>query len=99
MASSAGAPRAIRSEFGGHRYAVVVQADWGKGVGRMTGTAVVVARDVSRVLAHGFDAVVATEAGASYLQVIHANDRQEVVLGVAGFAVVLREDVCHRPGS
>lgn len=87
------------SEFGAHGDAVVIQADRNKSVGRMTGTAVVVARDVSRVLAHGFHAVVTTEAGATYQQVVHTNDRQEVVLGMAGFAVVLRENMSHGPGS
>ena len=65
----------------------------------MTGVAVVIACDVSRVLTHGFHAVVTTEAGASYLQVVHADDWQEVVLGVAGLTVFPREDVSHRPGG
>src|SRR3569833_2745129 len=65
----------------------------------MAGVAVVVACDVSGVFAHGLHAVVTTEAGTSYLQVVHANNRQEVVLGMTGLAVVLGQDVSHRPGS
>ena len=82
-----------------HIDVVVLDADRRKRVRRMAGIAVVVARDVARVLAHCLDAVVAAEAGASHLQVIHVNDGQEVVLGVARLAAVLREDVCHRAGS
>jgi hypothetical protein len=77
----------------------VVQTHRGKCIGRVAGIAVVVARDVSGVLTHGFHSVVTTEAGTSHLQVIHANDGQKVVLGVAGLATVLRQDVSHRPWS
>ena len=98
MASAARA-RAVHCELGGRRDAVVVQASRGKCVGRMARIAVVVARDVSGSFALGFHAVVATEAGASDLQVIHTNDWQEVVLSVAGLAVVLRQDVSHGSGS
>jgi len=100
MASAAGAGAcAVHCKLGGRRDVVVVHAHRGKCVGRVAGTAVIVARDVSGVLAHGFYAVVTTEAGTSYLQVIHADDWQKVVLGVARLAVVLRQDVCNRPGG
>ena len=77
----------------------MVHPDRVEGVRRVATATVVVTGDVARILADGNQVVVTTEAGASYLQVIHANDWQEVVLGVAGLAVVLRQDVSHRSGS
>lgn len=73
----------------------MIQTHGGKCIGRVAGIAVVIARDVSRILTGGFHTVVTTEARTSYLQVIHANDGQKVVLGVTGLAIVLREDVSH----
>ena len=99
MTRTAGAPCAVDSGPDHHVDARVLQANRCKGVRRMARIAVVVARDVARVLAHCLHAIVTTEAGTAYLQVIHAHNRQEVVLGVARLAVVLRQDVSHRTGS
>src|SRR3954468_7165503 len=68
-------------------------------VGRMTSIAVVVTGDVPGILPHGLHTVVTTEAGPTHLQVIHADNRQEVVLGMAGLAIVLSQDVRDRAGS
>jgi len=68
-------------------------------VRRMTSITVVVTRNVPGILAHGFHTVVTTEAGPAHLQVIHADNRQEVVLSMAGLAIVLSQDVRDRPGS
>jgi len=77
----------------------VLHPDRREGVGRVARATVVVARDVAGVLAHGRDAVVATEAGASRGRVIHPDNGREVIKRVAQLTVVLRRDMRWRPWS
>ena len=99
MAGAAGTTGTIDSRLRHQVDARVFHANRVKGVRRVACIAVVVTLDVAGILAHGLHAVVTTETGTSYLQVIHMNDRQEVILGVASLAVVLRQDVGHRTRS
>ena len=68
-------------------------------VRRVTGAAVVIARDVARVLPHGGNAVVTTEASAAGLRVIHPDNGSEVVERVAQLALGLGRNMVRGPRS
>src|SRR5579885_159135 len=65
-------------------------------IGGMARVTVIVARDVSRILSLRHDTVVAAETAADDQRVVHSDDRQEVELGVAGFALLTNGDVPDR---
>ena len=68
-------------------------------VRRVTGAAVVIARDVARVLPHGGNAVVTTEASAAGLRVIHPDNGSEVIERVAQLALSLCRNMVCGPRS
>jgi len=67
-------------------------------IGRMAGVAVVVALNMTRVLAHGRDTVVAAEATAPRLGVIYPKDRCEVINRMAELTIVPGRDMRGRSG-
>ncbi len=75
------------------RDAVVVEIRRPPGIGRVAALTSVVTRDVIGTLPAGNRAVVAREASARYLRVVHARDRLPSRNAMAGFARIARRDV------